>query len=96
MNIMNKSDLMKSMAAEAGISEVKTREFYDAFVNTVVSELKQQDGVVDLGAELGKLSVGQRSARKGVNPRTGEELMIPASRVVKFKAGKRLKEAVNS
>ena len=92
--IMNKSDLIKAIAGELDITEAKSKEFYEAFVASVLSGLTS-DGVVDLGPDMGKFMVTHRAARQGVNPRTGEKMAIAASNSVKFKSGKRIKEKVN-
>jgi DNA-binding protein HU-beta len=64
----------------------------DCVFNTIKKALKKRDTVTLIG--FGTFKVDKRKARKGRNPQTGEEMIIPATKVVKFKPGKLLKEAV--
>ena len=64
----------------------------DGFVSAVSDALATGDKITLVG--FGTFSVGERSQREGRNPRTGEKISIPASKVVKFKAGKTLSEKV--
>jgi len=66
----------------------------DAMVDTVTGALKEGDQVVLVG--FGTFAVKDRAARTGRNPQTGAEIQIAAARVPSFKAGKALKDAVNS
>ncbi len=90
---MNKNDLINAVA-ETGITKADATNAVDAVLGAVVSSLKAGEDVrlVDFGT----FSVKHRPASEGRNPRTGEPLQIAASNVVKFKAGKGLKESVNS
>ena len=67
-------------------------EAVDGFVSAVSGALSGGDKITLVG--FGTFSVGSRAAREGRNPRTGEKIKIPASKVVKFKAGKTLSEKV--
>jgi predicted porin len=69
-------------------------ETIDAFVAVVTQAVVEGDGVQLVG--FGTFSTGQRAARAGRNPRTGETLQIAAAKTVKFTAGKAFKDAVNS
>lgn len=91
---MNKSELIDEIALRSEVSKKQATMMLDAFVSTVTGALSQGEQVVLPG--FGTYSVGLRSARKGRNPKTGEEIEIKASRVAKFKAGKSLKDAVQS
>ena len=64
----------------------------DAMLDTITDALKRRDAVTFTG--FGKFSTSARAARMGVNPRTGEKVMIPATTVPKFSAGSALKAAV--
>ena len=90
---MNKNDLINAVA-ETGITKADATNAVDAVLGAIVSSLKAGEDVrlVDFGT----FSVKHRPASEGRNPRTGEPLQIAASNVVKFKAGKGLKESVNS
>lgn len=90
---MNKNDLINAVA-ETGITKADATNAVDAVLGAVVGSLKAGEDVrlVDFGT----FSVKHRPASEGRNPRTGEPLQIAASNVVKFKAGKGLKDSVNS
>ena len=89
---MNKSELIDALASKSEVSKKKATTMLDAFVSTVTGALSDGDQIVLPG--FGTFSIGLRAARKGRNPKTGEEIEIKASRVAKFKAGKGLKDAV--
>lgn len=89
---MNKSELIDAIATGADLTKVSAGKVLDAFMNTVTDVLKDGGQVVLPG--FGSFSTGNRAARTGRNPQTGKEIQIKASRVAKFKAGKKLKEAV--
>ena len=90
---MNKNDLINAVA-ETGLTKADAAGAVDAVLSAIVRSLKAGDDVrlVDFGT----FSVNRRAASEGRNPRTGEKIQIPASNVVKFKAGKGLKDSVNS
>lgn len=89
---MNKSELVEVIAVEAGITKVAASHVLQIFIDTITDALKRGDQVVIPG--FGSFVVGNRSARTGRNPQTGEVIQIKASRAAKFKAGKTLKEAL--
>ncbi|AHE66445.1 HU family DNA-binding protein [Legionella oakridgensis] len=89
---MNKSELVEAIANGSGVTKAAASRVLDVFMATVTDVLKKGDQVVLPG--FGSFSTGNRSARTGRNPQTGETIQIKASRVAKFKAGKSLKEAV--
>ena len=90
---MNKQDIIERMADAASISKAAAERALNAFTDAVTSELCKGDEVVLVG--FGTWATSQRSARTGRNPQTGESIQIPSSVVAKFKAGKKLKDAVN-
>ena len=90
---MNKSDLIESMASNAGISKAAAGKALDAMMKSITGELMTGGRVSLVG--FGSFSVSARAARDGRNPQTGATIKIPARKVVKFKAGSELKEAVN-
>lgn len=90
---MTKAELIEAMAKDAGISKAAAGSALDSFTATITKALKKKDGKVTL-VGFGTFSKTRRKARKGRNPQTGETIKIKASNVVKFKAGKKLKEAV--
>ena len=89
---MNKSELVEAIANGSGVTKADASRVLDTFMATVTDALKSGDQVVLPG--FGSFSIGNRSARTGRNPQTGQTIQIKASRVAKFKAGKSLKEAV--
>jgi DNA-binding protein HU-beta len=90
---MTKAELIEKMSNEAGISKKEANAALASFIDSVTKTLKKKDGKVTL-VGFGTFSKGQRKARKGRNPKTGEPIKIKASKTVKFKAGKKLKNAV--
>ncbi len=89
---MNKSELVEAIAHGSGVTKADAHRVLETFMTTVTDALKSGDQVVLPG--FGSFSTGNRSARTGRNPQTGQMIQIKASRVAKFKAGKSLKEAV--
>lgn len=85
---MNKTELVSSIAAKAGLSKADSKKALDACVEAIVGALKADDKVSLVG--FGTFSVAKRAARKGVNPANGKAINIPAKNVVKFKAGAKM------
>lgn len=90
---MNKSELIDLIASEADISKAAAGRALEATTAAITGALKKGDSVSLIG--FGTFDVGQRAARTGRNPKTGEEIKIKAAKVPKFRPGKALKEAVN-
>jgi len=90
---VTKADLVNAMAEKAGLNKTEAEEALKAFIETVTGALKSGDKVALVG--FGTFSVGERAARTGQNPQTGQKIEIAAAKVPKFKAGKALKDAVN-
>lgn len=91
---MNKNDLAAFVADASGLSKSDAGAAVDAVFDGVTSALKSGGEVRIVG--FGTFSVTDRPASEGRNPRTGEKIMIKASKQPKFKVGKGLKDAVNS
>jgi len=90
-----KADLVNSIADSVeGITRRQATAAYEAVFGAIVEALKAGDTVKVPG--VGSFSVTQREARKGRNPATGAAITIKASKSVRFKVGKDLKEAVNA
>jgi DNA-binding protein HU-beta len=89
---VTKSELVDHVADRAELSKQEAARAVDAVLASVEDALKRGSEVTLAG--FGKFHVGQRSARQGVNPRTGERIQIAASRVPRFSAGSGLKKAV--
>ncbi len=90
---MTKVELIEKMAKDAGISKTAAGNALQSFMEGITKALKKKDGKVTL-VGFGTFSKVRRKARKGRNPQTGETIKIKASNAVKFKAGKKLKDAV--
>jgi DNA-binding protein HU-beta len=90
---MTKAELVEKAAKEAGISKVAAGAALNSFMNNVTKALKKKDGKVTL-VGFGTFSKVRRKARKGRNPQTGEPIKIKAANVVKFRAGKKLKDSI--
>ena len=91
---MNKQDLIDSIAEGADLSKSESKRALNACLQAITDTLKSGDEVALVG--FGSFKVNQRAARNGRNPQTGAEIKIPAAKVPAFKAGKTLKNAVNS
>src|SRR6266480_4736792 len=89
-----KGDVINSIAEQAGISKKEASAAFDAFVNYISDSCQRGERCAIPG--LGSFAVSQRKAREGRNPRTNEKITIPASKNVRFKAGKDLRETVNA
>jgi DNA-binding protein HU-beta len=90
---MTKAELVEKMAKDAGITKVAAAAALASFTEGITSALKKKDGKVTL-VGFGTFQKTRRKARKGRNPQTGEAIKIKAANVVKFKPGKKLKDAV--
>nr|WP_228733020.1 HU family DNA-binding protein [Pseudoalteromonas ostreae] len=93
-DIVNKSQLIDQIAADADISKAAAGRALDSFIEAVSGALKDGDSVALVG--FGTFSVRERAARSGRNPQTGEAIQIAAATIPAFKAGKALKDACNA
>lgn len=89
---MNRAELVEQIAAKADVTKADAERALGAMIEAVATSLKNDEPVVLVN--FGTFVVRRRAARKGRNPQTGEEIKIKAAKVVGFKAGKALKEAV--
>ena len=89
-----KSDVINAMAEKAGISKKEATAAFDAFVSYIADACHSGERCAVPG--LGSFHVTERKAREGRNPRTKEPINIPASRNVRFKAGKDLRDLLNA
>jgi DNA-binding protein HU-beta len=89
---MNKTDLVNQVAEKSELSKKDAAKAVDALLNTISESLAKGDKIQVLG--FGNFEVRERSARKGRNPQTGEEIEIAASKVPAFTPGKALKDSV--
>ncbi|KAF1008670.1 MAG: DNA-binding protein HU-beta [Luteibacter sp.] len=90
---MNKSELIAAIAEKSELSKADAGRALEAFIDAVKEGLKSGGDVAIVG--FGTFKVRSRAARTGRNPRTNEEIKIPASKVPAFTAGKALKDHVN-
>ena len=90
---VTKADLITDMANGGGITKAQADLALQALTKSVKSALSKGNKVTLVG--FGTFLVAKRAARSGVNPQTKKKITIPASRAVKFKAGKAMKDAVN-
>ena len=89
---MNKTELIDQIAKSADISKKAAGDALQGFMGAVTDTMKKGDKLQLIG--FGTFSVTERSARTGRNPQTGKEMKIAAKKVVKFKVGSKLAEAV--
>jgi len=90
---MNKNDLVDRVAERVGLSKVMSSKAVEALLDAITGSLKSGSEVRLVG--FGTFKVSRRKASEGRNPRTGEKIQIPASKVPKFRAGQGLRAAVN-
>ena len=91
---MNKTELVAAIAENAEIFKKDAEKAVKAFVEVITEELKKGEKVQLVG--FGTFEVTSRAAREGRNPQTGNTMKIAACKAPKFKAGKALKDTVNS
>lgn len=90
---MNKLELIKEVSERAGLTQVATKDVVEAVLDVIANELIKGEKVTIAG--FGTFEVRERAERMGRNPQSGETMLIGASKNVKFKAGKALKDKVN-
>ena len=90
---MTKAELVENAAKDANIAKVAAAAALNSFMAGITAALKKKDGKVTL-VGFGTFSKVRRKARKGRNPQTGAPIKIKATNVIKFKAGKKLKDSV--
>jgi DNA-binding protein HU-beta len=89
---MTKAELIAQVAGEAQIRKVDAEKAVNSLIKIISGTLKTQGRLALAG--FGTFMVAQRKAREGRNPQTGSPIKIPATKVVKFKPGKQLKDSV--
>ncbi len=90
---MNKNELAAQMVKESDITKADALKTIDSLVSIVTDGLKQKNGKLTL-VGFGTFKTIIKKQKKGRNPRTGKEIIIPQKRVVKFIPGKKLKDLV--
>ena len=89
---MTKADLISLLAKDSKITKTAAEKALNAFTGSVTKALKKGDKITLTG--FGTFSTARRKARKGRNPRTGQEIKIGATKVARFKPGNKLRQAV--
>jgi DNA-binding protein HU-beta len=90
---MSKTELVEFVAGKAGLTKADAARAIDAFVEGVTTGLKKEGKVALVG--FGTFAAKKRPAREGINPLTKQAIKIPAKVVASFKAGSKLKDALN-
>ena len=90
---INKSDLITAVTKNAGITKTQATQAVEAVFSSITQTLSKGGEANFIG--FGSFRVTKRAAREGRNPRTGQIIKIPASRLPRFRPGKKLKEAVS-
>ena len=90
---MKKTDLIAAVAEQSGLSKKDAEKAINATIDTIIKAVADGDKIQLTG--FGTFQQRQRNARTGVDPRTGNSIEIPASKVPAFKAGKGFKDIVN-
>ncbi|MDI6853416.1 MAG: HU family DNA-binding protein [Deltaproteobacteria bacterium] len=89
---MTKAELIAQVANEAQVKKVDAEKTINALIRVISKTLKSDSRLALAG--FGTFAVAERKAREGRNPQTGKPIKIPATKVVKFKPGKQLKDMV--
>ena len=90
---MSRTELVEFAAAETNVSKAEVGRVLDALLKGIETGLKKEGKVALVG--FGTFSAKKRAAREGINPLTKEAIKIPAKTVASFKAGSKLKDAIN-
>jgi DNA-binding protein HU-beta len=90
---MGKQDLVDFVAAKTGLTKADATRALEATLEGITQGLKKEGRVALVG--FGTFSAKKRAAREGINPLTKAPLKIPAKKVASFKAGSKLKDAIN-
>ncbi len=91
---MNRTELSKEIAKKTGISQAEALKYIDVIMGSITEAMENGERVEIRG--FGSFTVKEYDSRQGINPKTGEKIMIPAKKLPAFKAGKDLKEKINN
>ena len=89
---MNKTELVNAISEKSGLTKAQSKDALDALIASISEALIANDKVALIG--FGTFSVAEKAARTGINPATKAKIEIPARKVVKFKPGSELTDAV--
>jgi len=92
VKVMNKTELIQAVVEKSGLTKKDVTKVVESTFESITETLQSGEKVQLIG--FGNFEVRERAARKGRNPRTKEDIEIPASKVPAFKPGKALKDAV--
>lgn len=90
---MNQGELIEKVASVASITKAEAERAINAVKGAITDSLRKGNKVTLVG--FGTFAISHRRSRRGHNPYTSELIRIPATKAVRFSAGKQLKEAVN-
>tara|TARA_B110000261_G_C12981594_1_gene316650 strand:+ start:170 stop:448 length:279 start_codon:yes stop_codon:yes gene_type:complete len=90
---MNKKELVQTIAKNASVTVADAEKCLGAFMNNIEKALARGDKITLVG--FGAFETKRRNARDGRNPKTGETIYIPSTKVINFKAGKKIKQIIN-
>lgn len=90
---MKKTEIIDALASTTGLTKADVERVYNATFALIKEQLAKGEKFSVSG--FGNFSISERAARTGRNPQTGETIQIAASKAVRFKAGKELKETIN-
>ena len=90
---MKKTELIAAIAEQSGLTQKDAEKALNATIDTIIKAVAEGDKIQLTG--FGTFEQRQRNARTGVDPRTGNSIEIPASKVPAFKAGTGFKDIVN-
>ena len=90
---LTKSDIISKVSEEIGLTTKKSIEIIDNFIDIIKSTLESGDDVLVSG--FGKFSVNNKNQRRGRNPATGSDMILPSRRVVTFKCSGKLRDRIN-
>ncbi len=89
---MKKEDLVKYISEDTKVTKIQARKSIEVILNCITESLKADEKISFTG--FGTFKVSHRKARNGFNPKSGEKIIIPATDVPVFKAGKTLKSFI--
>ncbi|CAL4318046.1 HU family DNA-binding protein [Buchnera aphidicola] len=89
---MNKTQLINMISKQSNLSKIQVKSTLETILSTIIESLKKGESVQIVG--FGTFKVNLRASRTGRNPQTGQEIIIPATKVPSFISGKTLKNAI--
>jgi DNA-binding protein HU-beta len=90
---MNKAELIDKIAQDAGVTKAAAARAIESMIDGITNSLRHGERAALVG--FGTFTVGERASRTGRNPQTGATIDIPAKKIVRFRCGKELEDALN-